>query len=78
MGLDVTLTARRPTEVYWAHISHGLRWIAIEADLYQVLWRPGDLGYSKVHELIVILEQGLDRLVLKSYLCFHAYNIHLL
>jgi hypothetical protein len=63
MSLDVILTATRPTEVFWANITHNLNKMAEEAGLYNYLWRPEELGIHNASELIVPLTEGLDRLL---------------
>lgn len=59
MSLTVTLTEMRPTEVYWRNITHNLNKMAIEAGVYQYLWRPDELGITKASELIEPLRTGL-------------------
>jgi hypothetical protein len=62
MSLDVMLTAMRPTEVYWRNITHNLNKMAEEAGIYEVLWRPEELGITKAAELIDPLTVGLEKL----------------
>ena len=62
MSLDVTLTATRPTEVYWRNITHNLNKMAMEAGIYQHLWRPEELSITRAQELIQPLTEGLARL----------------
>lgn len=62
MSLDVTLTAPRPTEVYWRNITHNLGNMAREAGIYQHLWRPEELNITRAQELVEPLAQGLVRL----------------
>ena len=59
MSLDVYLNAIRPVEVYWANITHNLNTMAKEAGLYEVLWRPDEIGLTKASELIETMEKGL-------------------
>ncbi len=62
MSLDVHLTAIRPTEVYWANITHNLAPMAKEAGIYQYLWRPDEIGITKASQLIEPLQMGFDYL----------------
>lgn len=62
MSLDVYLTATRPTEVYWANITHNLIRMAEEAGIYKHLWRPDEIGVTKASQLIGPLKEGLARL----------------
>lgn len=62
MSLDVMLTAVRPTEVYWRNITHNLSRMADEAGIYEVLWRPEELGFRRAFELIEPLTAGLELL----------------
>lgn len=62
MSLDVYLTAVRPTEVYWANITHNLNKMAMEAGIYEALWRPEEIGVTKAVELIEPLTVGLEKL----------------
>jgi len=63
MSLDVHLTAIRPTEVYWANITHNLAPMAKEAGIYQHLWRPDEIGITKANQLIEPLQMGLGKLM---------------
>lgn len=57
MSLDVTLTATR-TEVYDANITHNLGAMAREAGIYEVCWRPDEVGITKAEQLIEPLRNG--------------------
>jgi hypothetical protein len=59
MGLDVYLTAVRPTEVFSANITHNLGRMAGEAGIYKHLWRPEELGITTAGELVEPLAAGL-------------------
>lgn len=59
MSLDVYLEAVRPTEVYWANITHNLSAMAEEAGIYKHLWRPEELEITKAAQLIEPLKAGL-------------------
>lgn len=69
MSLDVYLRAVRPTEVYSANITHNLGRMAEEVGLYEVLWRPEELGFTKASELIEPLRIGLANLLAKRVEC---------
>jgi hypothetical protein len=62
MSLDVYLTAVRPTEVYSANITHNLNKMAMEAGIYEVLWRPEEIGITQAGQLIEPLTVGLEKL----------------
>ena len=62
MSLDIYLTAVRPTDVYTANITHNLNKMAEEAGIYEVLWRPEELGIRRAFELIDPLTVGLEKL----------------
>lgn len=59
MGLSFTLTENKPTEVYWANITHNLTGMAGEAGIYHCLWRPEEIGAKKAKDIIPILTDGL-------------------
>ena len=59
MSLDVSLSEMRMTEIYSANITHNLVDMALEAGLYQQLWRPEELGITKAGDLIQPLTVGL-------------------
>lgn len=63
MSLDVSLVAVRPTEVFWRNITHNLNKMAMEAGIYEVLWRPEEINVDVAEQLIPLLEAGLDNLV---------------
>lgn len=58
MSLDVRLHA----EVYSANITHNLVKMAMEAGIYEVLWRPDEAGITTAGELIKPLSEGLAKL----------------
>lgn len=62
MSLDVSLVDIKPVEVFKANITHNLRVMAMEAGIYQHLWRPEELNITKASELINPLTHGLDLL----------------
>ena len=49
-------------EVYQANITHNLNKMADEAGLYEVLWRPDEVGFTKACQLIPLLVAGLAKL----------------
>ena len=72
MSLDVYLNRKRylsydegktytedDEQVYWANITHNLGTMAEEAGIYNVLWRPDEIGKIKAGEIIELLEMGL-------------------
>lgn len=46
-------------EIYTANITHNLVPMALEAGVYQCLWRPEDYGYIRARSLIAPLKKGL-------------------
>jgi hypothetical protein len=62
MSLDVYLKVVQPTTVYTANITHNLTAMAKAADLYTVLWRPDEGGYTLARHLINPLREGLAAL----------------
>jgi len=62
VSLDVHLEAVRPTEVYWRNITHNLAPMAREAGIYDVLWRPEEVGATKAKQLVMGLALGLSAL----------------
>ena len=62
MSLDVYLEEVRPSEVYWANITHNLGKMAGEAGIYEALWRPEEIGITKAGQLIEPLQAGLAKL----------------
>lgn len=59
MSLDVSLHKVMPTEIYSDNITHNLTAMAKQAGIYEVLWRPEDLGITHARDLIPFLENGL-------------------
>lgn len=72
MSLDVYLTRKRwvsydeckthseeDETVYSANITHNLGRMADKAGIYEVLWRPGEVGKFKASDIIDLLEKGL-------------------
>lgn len=49
-------------EVFAGNITHNLGEMADEAGIYQVLWRPEELGITFASEIIPALEAGLSLL----------------
>jgi hypothetical protein len=76
MSLDVYLTAVRPTEVYSRNITHNLNKMAMEAGIYEALWRPEEIGIVRADQLIEPLTVGLDKLKAdpEHYQKFNAPN----
>lgn len=48
--------------VYSANITHNLNTMAGKAGIYQVLWRPEEIGITHAWQLIVPLRDGLAKL----------------
>lgn len=62
MSLDVELVEIRPVSVFDSNITHNLNSMAVEAGIYQHLWRPDEIGITKAKDLIGPLRDGLERL----------------
>lgn len=62
MGLDVSLTKTKQTEVFWANITHNLNNMAEAAGIYKHLWRPAEIGITHASQLIEPLEDGLAKM----------------
>ena len=60
-------------ELYWGNITHNLGKMAREAGIYEVLWRPEELGITKASEVAEKLESGVWRLR-ESPEYFSRYN----
>lgn len=63
MSLDVMLTKVMPTEVYSSSITHNLGSMAREAGIYQLLWRPEEIGITRANQMIEPLAAGLKLMV---------------
>ena len=59
MSLNVSLTAVRPMIVFDANITHNLNKMAAEAGIYEVVWRPDEVGIKTAADLIEPLRAGL-------------------
>ena len=62
MSLDVYLKKVIPTTVYEDNITHNLTPMAKKAGIYEVLWRPEEIGITHAHQMIPFLETGLAEL----------------
>ena len=60
MSLDVFLTRLEPTEVFGANITHNLGKMANEAGIYEIVWRPGEVGIKTAGQLIEPLRAGIE------------------
>ena len=52
MSLLIFLPARVITDVFNTNITHNLTPMAKEADLYQAIWHPEELGFFDAWQLI--------------------------
>ena len=59
MSLDVSLIQSMPTEVFTQNITHNLTNMAAEAGIYEILWRPDEIGIIKAKQIIEPLRTGL-------------------
>jgi hypothetical protein len=60
MSLDFSLHKVEEHEVYSRNITHNLNKMAVEAGIYECLWRPSEHGFSKAEDIILPLEKGLN------------------
>lgn len=63
MGLNITLEAIRPTEVFEDNITHNLNKMADACGLYYYIWRPEETEVKVAGDLIPHLEGGLKLLL---------------
>ena len=61
MSLDVSILVEVTDlrNVFDGNITHNLGMMAGKAGIYELLWRPEELGYTKAKQLIKPLEKGL-------------------
>lgn len=64
---------KEPVEVYSANITHNLARMANAADIYEALWCPEDVGFTKAKQLIEPLTKGLE-LMRSDPAKFKAFN----
>ena len=69
MSLDVDLMVKQPVSVYADNITHNLTKMASEVELesgltlYQVLWRPEEVGITHASCLAEYLDEGFNILL---------------
>ena len=69
MSLDVDLMVTKPCSVFSGNITHNLNKMAMEVklsggmNLYQVLWRPDEHGYTKAIDILSLLHEGMVELI---------------
>ncbi len=73
MSLDVYLKKMMLTEVYSGNITHNLGAMADAAGIYDLLWRPEEIGITKAWHIIKPLTRGIARLK-KSPKKFKTFN----
>jgi hypothetical protein len=62
MGLNLYFSEIKEVDVFDRHITHNLGKMAEEAGIYEVLWRPEEIGINKASDMIPFLEKGLETL----------------
>lgn len=67
MSLDVILTNEGGVDVYYSNITHNLNNMAMEAGIYQHLWRPDEIGIELASELIDPLLSGLIDMIKRPF-----------
>lgn len=65
MSLDVYLDNDLGQTLYSFNITHNLNTMADKAGIYEHMWRPEELGFSRAGELVEGLEVGLQQLQTK-------------
>lgn len=76
MSLDVWLTDDDGAEVYSANITHNLNRMAIEAGIYECLWRPEERGITHARQIVEPLTSGVALLATQKarFESFNAAN----
>jgi hypothetical protein len=62
MSLDVYLENETGEELYSRNITHNLIRMALEAGIYECLWRPGEHGFAHARQIIEPLAAGVTLL----------------
>ncbi len=62
MSLDLSLTDDLHGAVYDGNYTHNLIPMAVAAGIYDVMWRPEEIGISTAGQLIAPLADGLAKL----------------
>jgi len=62
MSLDFNLSRVQETTVFYTNITHNLGKMAVEANIYNALWRPEESNYKVASDIIEVLEKGLKDL----------------
>ena len=62
MGLNLYFSEIKEVDVFDRHITHNLIKMAREAGIYEVLWRPEEIGIDKASDMIPYLEKGVETL----------------
>ena len=69
MSLDVDLMVIKPTSIFSMNITHNLGKMATQVflsngdTLYDVLWRPEEVGYYKAEDISALLHEGMVKLI---------------
>lgn len=69
MSLDINLMVTKPCSVYSDNITHNLAPMADAVvlsngkNLYQIIWRPNEHGYTKAIDILSLLHEGLVELM---------------
>jgi hypothetical protein len=62
MSLSLYLSEIKEVDVFERNITHNLGKMAREAGIYEVLWRPEEIGIDKASDMIPFLEKGVEAL----------------
>jgi hypothetical protein len=73
MGLSIDLVVENEDILYDCNITHNLGKMADAAGIYQVLWRPEELGFTKAGQIVEILAEGVAQLATEKAK-FEAYD----
>lgn len=77
MSLDIDLRHCETGEyLYETNITHNLNKMAQEAGIYEILWRPDEIGITKASQIIEPLSEGVAKLACNKshYQKFDAEN----
>ncbi len=73
MSLTFSLDRVQATEVFSGNITHNLVRMAKEAYIYNVLWRPEEVGIETAAQVIPVLREGINHMKLRPDV-YRAFN----
>lgn len=69
MSLDVYLEDENGVCLYRQNITHNLNKMASTAGIYEVLWRPEEIGITTAHQLIEPIAKGIAFITMQRRIC---------